>query len=39
MSDVHISITEFDRKALAAKDHLTSVLTLVSNGMVPSKWE
>lgn len=32
-------IAEFDKEALAAKDRLTSVLTVVSKGMVPSKEE
>ena len=37
--NINSLITEFDREALAAKDRLTSVLTVVSNGMVPSKEE
>lgn len=37
--NINSLITEFDREALAAKNRLTSVLTVVSNGMVPSKEE
>lgn len=37
--NINSLISEFDQEALAAKERLTSVLTMISNGMVPSKEE
>ena len=37
--NVNSLIAEFDQEALAAKERITSILTKISNGMVPSKEE